>query len=365
MVRCLLGCVCLVLFCASPVWALNSWTLVKGDPKTSRVSVYHSFQEGVLLVAIENQGPFTCQPNRYLIFNAKTNQIRQIKASQLLFGPDFKSLVYLSVTQVGPAPAARLPRWEQEIRALSERTQASPALLEDTATIGGKTRCWQQPVLEDLEGNPKQKLEFLAANLCAEGWCNELQFEDADHLRLWAKLERGMVDLVRLNLTSGQVERIKQSKPFPYKAKNLEHAPRANLAASEKPNQQVNLAPGIRLILEQSKKAWVVKLLGPDQAPALAGQRLQEAQQAQGQGEFDLALLKAGLAHWLNAKDFEIRYFHLIALTQAGGTPFLDLEKDFAGAERKKACGRIHLDDAFKEAKQNKTFSVQFAKACP
>jgi len=340
--------------------------ILRFNPKQSTAKVYHSFQEGFLLVSLEPTKPasFRCTPNSYLIYQNSPEKIIRIRGGNLQVAGDFKKLVYLKVLKLGPEGTKG---WAVQAKKRSDQLQASPSLLVAAAMKDHKTQCWQQPVWVDTQGFKETPVPVIAANLCKKRWCSELTFTKTGELKFWAALEpkkRHLAVFDGLNL----LDTLKTSGSFTKPTLNMEPVPRKNLLAG-KPldTAQIALVGGRRLVFKAEKNQMVMILLRSKPDVKKAATRLSESKALLSSGQPQAAFEQAQLASWLNPKNFSAKYQQLVSLAgfASPGTLFKHLDEDFTKWERKKACGQIHLDKSFQRLKTKKAFLDKFNQACP
>lgn len=362
----------LALLLGAPVLsAAEGLLLTRFDPEHQTAAAYHSFERGLLLLAFERRNPerFSCEGNRYFLYDAQSERMAWFEGGNLLVSGDFKRLVYLKTHVLEPVEPANLARWKAQAKSLSEQLQVSPPVLEAAASEQNGRLCWQQPVLVDLSDWSETPKPFLAENLCKKRWCSELYFESSDLLRFWARLAPKEVQLVRLDLNQGAHRILKRGEPFKQPELRQQHLARENLlAGKEIKNLQLPLVGGRRLILRQERGGSLsMTLLRQKGDGKLAKTRLEEAKKLRAQGQPQAAYTQARLSSWLNPVDFEPRYLQLQALAgyAGSGAVFDLLNEEFKGQHKNRACQRIHLDQAFKRLKKQPLFLDQFAAACP
>ncbi|MDT8447758.1 MAG: hypothetical protein RRB13_12785 [bacterium] len=363
------GALCLLL--PSHAGATQGMLLTQFDPELQTAAAYHTFERGLLLLAFERRNPdhFTCEGNRYFLYDAQNERMAWFEGGNLLVSGDFKRLVYLKTRRLEPVQPSAIKRFEAQAQRLVEELQVSPGVLQAAASEQDGRRCWQQPVLVPLGDLEEQPLPYLAENLCEKRWCSELYFEQPDQLRLWLRLSPKEVSMVRLDFTDGAHRILKKGAPFHQPELRQQHMARENLLAGKDiKNLQLPLAGGRRLILRQERGGRVsMTLLRKEGDGRLAKVRLKEAQDLLKQDHPRAAFTAARLSSWLNPVDTEARYLQLQALAAYEGTGavFELMDQEFKGSEKDQICQRLHLDDRFKRLKQQPLFFDQFAQSCP
>ena len=359
----------LLLVGVSSLRAAQGLELARFNPGLVQPQVYHSFEQGLLLVALEAKGTsrFSCAPNRYLVYQAQGETFTWFEGGNLLLSPDLTELVYLKIHTLDPVLPDQVPAWEAQAKGLVSQMQVGPVVLEEAAMSDGQRQCWQQPVRVSLaQGDPKP-LPFLAANLCKKRWCSQLSYEGPRSLRLWVRLEPKQVHFVKLDLETGLAETLRSGPSFTKEDLVAVHAPREDLLkGKDLQNAQLPLAQGARLILRPEGGEVSLVLLRKSPDPQTAQARLKAASEALQAGAGEQALAQGRQAAWADPSNFEAKYFVLTALASAGETAqlFETLLEDFSAPEKDKACGQMHLDEAFKKLKQQALFLQQFKANC-
>ena len=354
---------------ASNLKAAQGLELARFNPGYVQPQVYHSFEQGLLLVALEAKrtASFSCAPNRYLLYQAQGETLTWFEGGNLLLSPDLSHLVYLKIQTLDPVLPDRIPAWETQAKALVNQLQVGPLVLEEAAMNDGQRQCWQQPVWVSLAQGSQKPLPFLAANLCKKHWCSQLSFEGPQSLRLWVRLEPKLVHFVKLDLETGMADPLRFGPSFTKEDLVATHAPREDLLkGKEFQNVQLPLAQGARLIFRPEGGEVSLVLLRKSPDPQTAAARLQSAAEALKAAQVQSALDQGRQAAWLDPANFEAKYFVLSALAAAGETAqlFESLLEDFSAPEKEKACGKMHLDEAFKKLKQQTLFLQQFKANC-
>ena len=343
--------------------------LLQYNPNTQVAKVYHSFKEGFLLISLEAQGQdhFSCAPNKYVIYQTNPERLSQINGGNLRVSSDFQHLVYLKIHQLNNTEPAQLQQWDKAAKELVEQLQSTPAVFDASAMKDLKGQCWQEPVLVRTRDAQETPLHLIAANLCKTRWCSHISLTNEGTVKLWVWLEPQKLYLAELQKT-GLPTLSRQSPPFTEPNIIQDSVPREDLLKEKDlKNKQIPLENGKRLVLKHHRGIVHITLLRKSPDIRLAATWFKMAQVSFQQGQFHTAFQQARFAAWLNPAEFNIRYFALSSLARYGGIQeiFSQINTNFPGQQRQKACAKMHLDPNFKKLKRQQLFLEQFGQSCP
>jgi hypothetical protein len=356
--------------------APRTWKVADVIPEFQLFRVYHSFKAKTILISIQNRDtvPFSCQPNRYLLYQYGKEQFREIHAANLMLDNDFQKAFFTQVRVLGGGVDNSKQKLVHEVQNLLKDFEVSSKTLEVSKSrgAGGRIACWQQAAALDLKKDKVKKFPVLVANFCKSSWCADQFWNKEGKMQLWGRMNPGFMHLIAIDTISGELQLMKK-QPFHYrKYFASENAPRASVVTPENiKGKTIRLfhskQKSISLVWKQVKDNMVEVMLvrtAPDKTATRKAQfRMKTLMQ---QKDYTEMLAYMPFALWVSDDDPEIKYMKLklLGAMYQYEEMFNLLEKDFPGAKRVQYCQKIHLDPDFATVRTKEVFAEGFRKLC-
>lgn len=356
--------------------APRTWKVAEVIPEFQDFRVYHSFKAKTILLSFQNKEgvPFSCQPNRYLLYRYDKETFREIHAANLMLDNDFKNAFFTRVRVLGGGVDNSKQKLVSDVQNLLKEFEVSSKTLEVSKSrgAGGRIACWQQAATIDLAKDKVQYYPVLVANFCKASWCPDQFWNKEGKVQLWGRMNPGFMHLIAIDTQNRDLQLMKKL-PFHYRKHfTSENAPRANQVTPENlKGKSIRLFhsknKSISLVWKQVKKNLIEVTLvrtAPDKTAAKKARfRLKTLME---QKDYTEILSLMPFALWVSDHDAEIRYMKLKLLGNMYQYEemFKVLETEFEGAERVQYCQKIHLDPEFASARTKKLFGSEFRRLC-
>lgn len=365
----------LVLGLQQGIAAEREYILAEVNPKTTQFNAYLSYKYKLLLISLVNKKSeaFSCQPNRYLIYNYGKDNLQEINAGNLSINSDFSKVFFSKVHLLPSYIDSKKKTWVKDVQSLLMKFNISSRTLEKAKLKSTKTgaSCWSQAAVFDFAKQEEKSFPYLVANLCTQIWCSDHYWSSLQDIQFWAQMTPQSFHLIKVNSDTGAISILKKQALRRSLSLSQENAPRKNLVDKESlkgKNYRISSASKNQISFDwkqQENGNIIVKLIRNGENAQSAQREGKRAGRFLHEKKYTESLRAVQFGEWLDPDSFSLRLLKIKILSslQMFDELFSTIEKS-SSKNKEKYCQTLHTDDYFRELWKRPEANQKFKKVC-